>query len=104
MNGIALVVLISQLPKLFGFSIQSEGPLLGPIGHATAVRDGKANWIAFMVGAGTLAVILLFKRYKRLPTILIAVVGATIVTGVSGLAASAGVWIIGSLPQGPVLQ
>ena len=27
MNGIALTVLISQLPKLFGFSIESEGPL-----------------------------------------------------------------------------
>src|SRR6187402_77306 len=27
MNGIALTVLISQLPKLFGFSIESEGPV-----------------------------------------------------------------------------
>ena len=27
MNGIALTVLISQLPKLFGFSIESDGPL-----------------------------------------------------------------------------
>src|SRR3974377_348860 len=27
MNGIALTVLISQLPKLFGFSIESKGPL-----------------------------------------------------------------------------
>ena len=27
MNGIALTVLISQLPKLFGFSIENEGPL-----------------------------------------------------------------------------
>ena len=27
MNGIALTVLISQLPKLFGFSIESAGPL-----------------------------------------------------------------------------
>ena len=27
MNGIALTVLISQLPKLFGFSIESDGPV-----------------------------------------------------------------------------
>ena len=27
MNGIALTVLISQVPKLLGFSIESEGPL-----------------------------------------------------------------------------
>ena len=32
MNGIALTVLISQLPKLFGFSIESDGPLREPVG------------------------------------------------------------------------
>ena len=32
MNGIALTVLISQLPKLFGFSIESDGPLRRPVG------------------------------------------------------------------------
>ena len=30
MNGIALTVLVSQLPKLFGFSIESDGPLREP--------------------------------------------------------------------------
>jgi high affinity sulfate transporter 1 len=99
MNGIALAVLISQLPKLFGFKIESEGPLrdLGSI--AKAVMDGKSNWTTFVVGAGTLAVILLLKRYKRLPTVLIAVVGATVAVGVLDLA-SAGVSVLGSLPQG----
>jgi MFS superfamily sulfate permease-like transporter len=61
--------------------------------------DGKANWITFMVGAGTLAVILLLKGNKRLPGILIAVVGATVVTGVLNLAARAEVSVLGSLPQ-----
>ncbi len=28
MNGIAFVVLLSQVPKLFGFSIEGDGPLL----------------------------------------------------------------------------
>ena len=27
MNGIALTVLLSQLPKLFGFSVKADGPL-----------------------------------------------------------------------------
>ena len=79
MNGIALTVLISQLPKLFGFSIESDGPLRDLWAIATAVLDGRANWTTFMVGAGTLAVILLLKGNKRLPGILIAVVGATVV-------------------------
>jgi MFS superfamily sulfate permease-like transporter len=100
MNGIALTVLISQLPKLFGFSIESDGPLIDLWAIGTAVMDGKTNWTAFMVGAGTLAVILLLKGNKRWPGILIAVVGATVVVGVLDLAARADVSILGPLPQG----
>ena len=100
MNGIALVILISQLPKIFGFKIESTGPLRDLWAVATAVMDGKANWTTFMVGAGTLAVILLLKANKRLPGVLIAVVAATVVAGVLDLAARAGVSVLGSLPQG----
>ena len=68
---------------------------------ATAVPDGRANWTAFLVGAGTLAVILLLKGSKRVPGILIAVVGATIVVGAMDLAARAGVSVPGCpFPQG----
>jgi high affinity sulfate transporter 1 len=100
MNGIALTVLISQLPKLFGFSIESSGPLGNLWAIATAVLDGMANWTTFTVGAGTLAVILLLKGYKRIPGILIAVVGATVVVGALDLAVHAGVSVLGSLPRG----
>ncbi len=78
MNGIALTVLISQLPKLFGFSIESEGPLRSLWAIAEAILEGRTNWVAFGVGLGTLMVILLLQRNKRLPGILIAVVGATV--------------------------
>ena len=100
MNGIALTVLISQLPKLFGFSIKSDGPLRNLWAVVMGVLEGRANWTAFTVGASTLAVILLLKGSKRVPGILIAVVGATVVVGVLGLAARAGVSVLGSLPQG----
>jgi MFS superfamily sulfate permease-like transporter len=89
MNGIALTVLISQLPKLGGFSIESDGPVKNLLAIATAVLDGRANWTAFLVGAGTLAAILLLKGSKRVPGILIAVVGATMVVGTMDLAARA---------------
>ena len=69
MNGIALTVLISQLPKVFGFSIEGDGPLRKLWAIAEAVLDGKVNWTAFAVGAGTLAVILLLKNSKRVPGI-----------------------------------
>ena len=100
MNGIALTVLISQLPKLFGFSIESEGPLRDLWAIAEAVLGGKANWTAFMVGAGTLAVIMLLKGSKRLPGILIAVVAATAVVGMLDLAVHHNVAVLGPLPQG----
>ena len=84
MNGIALTVLISQLPKLFGFSIEGHGPLRDLWAMAEAILGGKTNWIAFAIGAGTLAVILLLKNSKRLPGVLIAVVGATVIVGYVG--------------------
>ena len=43
MNGIALTVLISQLPKLFGFSIDAEGPLRSLWAIGEGVVDGNAN-------------------------------------------------------------
>ncbi|MCP1417530.1 high affinity sulfate transporter 1 [Pseudomonas laurylsulfativorans] len=100
MNGIALTVLISQLPKLFGFSIESDGPLRNIAAIISALMEGKINWTTFMVGGLTLAVILLLKRWPRLPGILIAVVGATVAVGVLDLATRAGVSVLGSLPQG----
>jgi MFS superfamily sulfate permease-like transporter len=78
MNGIALAVLISQLPKLFGFSIDGVGPVKDLWAIVMAVLDGMTNWTTFLVGASTLAVILLLKGHKRIPGILIAVIGATI--------------------------
>jgi high affinity sulfate transporter 1 len=100
MNGIALTVLISQLPKFLGFKIDDTGPLRELWAIAKAVLGGKANWTAFAIGVGTLAVILLLKNSKRLPGILVAVVGATAIVGLFELAARAGVSVLGPLPQG----
>jgi len=100
MNGIALTVLISQVPKVFGFSIESEGPLRSILAIIQAILNGNTNWTAFAIGAGTLAVILLLKRFKRVPGILIAVVGATAIVGIWNLATIADVSVLGPLPRG----
>ncbi len=100
MNGIALTVLISQLPKLLGFSIQSAGPFENLRQIAAGIATGKVNWAAFAIGAGTLVAILVLKRFKRLPGLLLAVIAATVVVGVMNLDTTAGVKVLGPLPQG----
>ena len=100
MNGIALTVLLSQLPKLCGFSIDAEGPLRRFWETALAVLAGKTNWAAFAVGAGALAIIFLSRNAKRVPGILIAVVAATVIVRAFDLADRADVAVLGSLPQG----
>ena len=100
MNGIALTVLISQLPKLFGLSIDGAGPLRDLWAIGDGIASGKANWTAFAVGSSTLAMILLLKNSKRLPAVLIAVIVATIAVATLDLATRAGVSVLGPLPKG----
>ena len=100
MNGIALTVLISQLPKLFGVSIESDGPLTNIWRLGRALLDGRANWVTFAIGASALATILSFKRFPRIPVTLLVVVAATIVVGVFDLSATAGVQALGPMPHG----
>jgi high affinity sulfate transporter 1 len=99
MNGIALAVLMSQLPKLLGFKIESSGPVRNFIQVVDAVMDGKTHMPSFIIGACTFVAIMLLKPYKKIPGILIAVVGATIATGMLDLG-SQGVKVLGEMPSG----
>ncbi len=99
MNGIALTVLVSQLPKLFDISIDDAGPLREMQQLALAVADGQTHWPSLAVGAASLAVILLLKRFDRVPGILIAVILATLAVKLFGLDAQ-GVKVLGEIPQG----
>lgn len=100
MNGIALTVLLSQVPKLFGFSVTANGPLRQTWGIVNKVLAGSTNVVAIAIGASTLALILVLKRWPRVPGILIAVVAATIVVAAFHLAIRAGVSVLGPLPRG----
>ncbi len=100
MNGIALTVIASQLPALFGFSVDAAGLLGGSQAFAAGVLAGRTRWTAVAIGIGTLAVIGVLRRRRRWPGVLVAVTGATAVVGVFDLAARAGVPVLGALPQG----
>ena len=59
MNGIALTVLLSQLPKLFGFHIDASGPARQVWEIGRAALTGRTNGVTFAIGAGALALILI---------------------------------------------
>src|SRR5215472_14552270 len=100
MNGIALTVLLSQVPKLFGFSVKAEGPLRQAWGIVEKILAGNTNTVTLLIGASTLTLILFLKRWPRVPGILIAVVAATVAVAVFDFAKRAGVSVLGPLPQG----
>jgi high affinity sulfate transporter 1 len=100
MNGIALTVIVSQVPKLLGFSVTADGPLRLAWGAVANVFAGRTNVMAFAVGGGALAMILVSKRWPRVPGMLIAVAAATIAVAAFDLASRGGLSVLGPLPQG----
>jgi len=100
MNGIALTVILSQVPKLLGFSASGDGPLRQSWAIGEKVLAGSTNVAALAIGGSALALILVLKRWPRVPGLLIAVAAATIGVGVFDLAATTGISVLGPLPQG----
>src|SRR5512137_1444035 len=56
LNGIAVVVVVSQLPKLFGFSVEAESTPGKFWEFLQGLADGLTNWYALAIGAACLAV------------------------------------------------
>ena len=98
MNGLALVIIAGQLPKLFGFSTDASG--FGPEVKAFVLNLDHTVGASLAVGLGVLAVLLVLPRFTRvLPAVLVAIVGATVVSAVFDLHAH-GVPTVGTLPRG----
>jgi high affinity sulfate transporter 1 len=100
MNGLAVTILIGQLPKLFGFSIDANGFIGEVVGFVKEVANGDTVPAALAVGVLGIAVIIAFERLlPRVPGVLIAVVLSIIAASVFDLAEH-GVSLVGALPQG----
>jgi high affinity sulfate transporter 1 len=99
LNGIALVVIVSQIPKLLGFSIHGDSLVQDVRQTIEGVMDGKVNSTALLVGLASIVVILIPKLLgSRVPGVLIAVVGAIVAVAAFG-------WeddlpVVGALPKG----
>jgi high affinity sulfate transporter 1 len=100
MNGLALTILVGQLPKLFGFSVEADTFLGELTGFVSGMAQGESVRAAAAIGIGALMLILVFQRFApKLPAVLIAVVAAIIAATVFSLQAK-GVVLVGVLPQG----
>ena len=101
LNGIALTVLIGQLPKVFGFSVSGSSFLQEANGLIQGIWNGQINPPACIIGFSCIAVIIGFRIWaSRIPGVLIAVIGATITASVLDLSINAGISVVGPMPQG----
>ncbi len=98
MNGIALTILVGQLPKLLGFSVDANDVVGGVLGLARGIADGATVPLAVLIGGASLAVILGLRRARRIPGVLVAVVAAGVVVAVFDL--SEELSIVGEVPRG----
>ena len=100
MTGLALTIVVGQLPKLFGFSVHSDTLIGDATGFVNGIRDGETVIAAIGVGLFGLTVILALQRWMpKVPGVLVAVV-LSIVAAVLLDLASHGVSLVGTLPRG----
>jgi high affinity sulfate transporter 1 len=100
MNGLAVTILVSQLPKLFGFSIEGDSFLDDVTGFVEGLADGETVTASLAIGLFALVLIVgLQRRLPKVPGVLLAVVLSTLAAGVLELS-DHGVSVVGVLPQG----
>jgi MFS superfamily sulfate permease-like transporter len=100
MNGLALTILIGQLPKLFGFKVEADGLIREISGFVKGLANGDAVPAAAAVGIAGVVLILVLQRWlPKVPAVLIAVVLAIAATTIFSLA-DHGVSLVGVLPKG----
>jgi high affinity sulfate transporter 1 len=100
MNGLAVTILVGQLPKLFGFSTDANGLVDEARAFVNGVADGETVGAALAVGVLGLIVIGGLQRVlPKLPSVLMAVIVSILVAAVFNLDQH-GVKLVGALPQG----
>src|SRR6476646_4405644 len=100
MNGLALTIIVGQLPKLFGFSVDADGFIPELRGFVDGLVAGETVGAALAVGIGALIVILALQRaMPKVPSVLVAVTLSILAVQLFNLEAS-GVSVVGSLPSG----
>ncbi len=98
MNGIALTLMVGQLPKMLGFPASGESFLELFAALLRGVREGLVNPVACLIGFSCLALMAGGRRWSsRFPGVLAALVMATLAVH---LLPPGEVAVVGDLPQG----
>jgi sulfate permease, SulP family len=97
--GVALLIAMSQLPKIFGVS-GGEGNFFQQLGQLIS-KLPQTNPYALALGVGTIVLILVLKRYIPLiPGALVALILGTALAAIFQLSANYGVAVVGDIPIG----
>jgi len=97
LNGVALTIIVSQLPKLFGFSADGDSLFDRFRSFVTGLGDGQVEPAAAVIGLGALCAILLVRwRAPQVPIYLLSMAGATLAVALLHLDLP----VVGSLPGG----
>jgi len=100
MNGLALTILVSKLPKLFGFSVDADGLIDEAVGFVEGVTAGETVDAALAIGVVSLLIIIVLqRRLPKVPAVLVAVVLAILAVDLFDLV-DRGVSVVGPLPGG----
>jgi high affinity sulfate transporter 1 len=100
MNGLALTILVGQLPKLFGFSVDADGLIGETVGLVQGLQAGDLVPAAAGIGLFSLALMIVLSRVApAVPSVLVAVIVAMALAFGLDLAAR-GVSLVGMLPSG----
>ena len=100
MNGLAVTILVGQLPKLFGFSVDADGFIAELRGFVEGVADGETVGAALAIGLFGLVVIVVLQRWlPRVPGVLVAVVLSIAIAAIFDLA-DHGVSLVGPAAAG----
>ena len=100
LNGVAIIILVGQLPKLCGFRTDGGSVPRELWIFVRGVSRGEAHAMSTVIGLGSLALIVLFRvLLPKIPGVAVAVLVSISAVGVFSLA-SKGVAVIGVIPGG----
>jgi len=100
LNGIAVIVLISQLPKALGFSVEADSSISTVVEVFRSIANGETVGAALALSAGSVLIIVGLRRVSRtIPGVVVAAIASILAVAIFDLV-DKGVQIVGDIPSG----